>query len=98
MKAIIWNKSWFCNLWADYKTMCSDLEKMALTSGFGVVGFSEYHFKPFGYSAVFLLAESHLAVHTFDEEKKVYVELSSCNQEFYNNFLALFENSKGENK
>jgi S-adenosylmethionine/arginine decarboxylase-like enzyme len=46
----------------------------------------DHNFKPFGYSTVWLLAESHFAIHTFPEENKIYYELSSCNEEFYKRF------------
>ncbi|MCT4673233.1 MAG: S-adenosylmethionine decarboxylase [Prolixibacteraceae bacterium] len=50
-------------------------------STFQVLSFSEYHFPVQGYSCVWLLGESHLALHTFPKQKGCYFELSSCNQE-----------------
>lgn len=50
----------------------------------------EHHFEPQGYTAVWLLAESHCALHTFPEENKAYVELSSCNIDMYTDFIVLF--------
>jgi S-adenosylmethionine decarboxylase len=47
-------------------------------SGFGVLSFMEYSFEPQGYTALWLLSESHFAIHTFPEEGKSYIELSSC--------------------
>lgn len=47
-------------------------------AGFGVENVIEKHFLPQGYTALFLLSESHFAIHTFPEEKKTYIELSSC--------------------
>ena len=35
-------------------------------------------FSPYGFTALFLLSESHFAIHTFPEEGKTYIELSSC--------------------
>lgn len=58
-------------------------------SGFGVLSFMEYHFEPFGYTAIWLLSESHFAIHTFPEENKSYVELSSCIEKQYREFLEL---------
>ena len=34
-------------------------------------------------------AESHFAVHTFPEFGRTYIELSSCNLDFYLNFLSM---------
>ncbi len=56
-------------------------------SGYTIVGFSEHYFKPQGYTCVWLLAESHLALHTFPEENKSYIELSGCNEQMTRNFV-----------
>ena len=48
--------------------------------GFQILSFVEHRFDNGGYTAVWLLAESHFAIHTFPEEKKTYIELSSCNE------------------
>lgn len=58
-------------------------------SGFGVLSFVEYTFEPEGYTALWLLSESHLAIHTFPEENKSYIEISSCIEKQYNNFIKL---------
>ena len=47
--------------------------------GFGILNFSDYHFPVQGYTAFWLLAESHLAIHTFPDKGWSYIELSSCN-------------------
>ena len=47
-------------------------------SGFNVIDNIEHYFNPFGYTSLFLLSESHLAIHTFPEQFKTYVELTSC--------------------
>lgn len=52
-------------------------------SGFEILNFQEHYFEPIGYTALWLLGESHFAVHTFPEENKSYFELSSCNSEYY---------------
>jgi S-adenosylmethionine decarboxylase len=41
------------------------------------------------------LAESHLAIHTFPEEGKTYIELSSCNERMQKAFEALFAEAYG---
>jgi S-adenosylmethionine decarboxylase len=66
-----------------YNTFISLLNK----SGFGVENVIEKHFKPFGYTALFLLSESHFAIHTFPEENKTYIELSSCVKEPFDKFI-----------
>ncbi len=57
--------------------------------GFHIVGFNEHHFEKQGYTCFWLLAESHLALHTFPESEKTYVELSSCNPDKLKNFQTL---------
>ena len=58
-------------------------------SGFGVLSFVEYNFEPQGYTALWLLSESHFAIHTFPEEGKSYIELSSCIENQYIEFMKL---------
>lgn len=57
-------------------------------SGFGIINQIEYFFKPYGYTLLVLLSESHFAIHTFPEENKSYIELSSCVEIPFNLFLA----------
>lgn len=56
-------------------------------SGHTVLRFIEHKFTPQGTTALWLLAESHLAVHTWPEEQKAYVQLSSCNAEKFAKFM-----------
>lgn len=85
------------NIW-NYKEWITDTEPRSLDSfytlalkgsGFSVLGQLEHHFQPYGYTKLWLLGESHLAIHTFPEEGKTYVELSSCNKAMYDRFVAL---------
>lgn len=62
------------------------LEKLN-KAGFGVENVIEKHFEPQGYTALFLLSESHLAIHTFPEHKQTYIELSSCIKTPFDNFV-----------
>lgn len=48
-------------------------------AGFTVLNKVAHEFEPQGYTVLWLLAESHFAIHTFPEQKKTYIELSSCN-------------------
>jgi len=56
--------------------------------GFTILNFQEYYFRPQGYTALWLLAESHLAIHTFPEHNASYIELSSCTELYYKYFMA----------
>lgn len=47
--------------------------------GFNVVNFTESRFQPHGYTGVWVIAESHIAVHTWPEYSFVAVDVFSCN-------------------
>ena len=49
--------------------------------GFNILQFNEHYFDKQGYTCFWLLAESHLAIHTFPENNTAYIELSSCNED-----------------
>jgi S-adenosylmethionine decarboxylase len=57
-------------------------------AGYGIVGFCEHAFQPQGYTAIWLLSESHLALHTYPEEGRSYIELSGCSKDKNQNFTA----------
>lgn len=58
-------------------------------SDFKVLNFSAHQFPLNGYTALWLLAESHLAVHTFNSSGWTYIELSSCNKRKAKIFITL---------
>lgn len=66
-------------------------ERLVAASGFTILNFMAHHFEPQGYTGLWLLAESHCALHTFPEQEKSYIELSSCNLEMYEKFIELFD-------
>lgn len=79
-------KIWNYNTWI----ACTDAEKLkryfgnALReSGFTILQEVEHYFEPQGYTKLYLLCESHFAIHTFPEEGKTYIELSSCNEAMF---------------
>ena len=85
MEAKIFNVSgWIKNTTPDdIKTYYN---KLLEKSNFKILNFQEHFFEPEGYTALWLLGESHFAIHTFPEENKTYFELSSCNLDYYNIF------------
>ena len=68
----------------------TDVEGLIIGSGFTVLKFIDHAFDSQGYTALWLLAESHCALHTFPEEQKAYLEISSCNSEMYVNFIVAY--------
>ena len=93
MEAIIDNYSCWINE-IDPTILVKDFEKILQQSKFGLLNFMEHNFEPQGYTAIWLLAESHFAIHTFPEQNKTYIELSSCNREMYYQFLKHLEEYK----
>jgi S-adenosylmethionine decarboxylase len=57
-------------------------------AGFGILDVIEKHFLPQGYTVLFLLSESHLAIHTFPEQGKSYIELTSCIDKPFNKLIS----------
>lgn len=92
MKAVMYNYSNWLNYDIDKENESIDeLEKLVLESGFNIVKKVDYHFPKQGYTALWLLSESHFAVHTFPEECRMYIEMSSCVKEYFDNFIQLIQ-------
>jgi len=88
VKAVMYNYS----NWINYDItkeaeIIEKLEKLLIKSGFTIVKKVEHHFEVQGYTALWLLSESHFAVHTFPEESKLYIEISSCVKKYFDDFV-----------
>ncbi len=86
MKAVMYNY----NTWIKYikeEVLIENLEEMLLKSGFTIIDKVEHFFEKQGYTGLWLLAESHFAIHTFPENNKIYIEISSCVKEYFDIFL-----------
>lgn len=69
------------NAWIKYedeKELTKEIDRELVNAGFHVLGKCEHFFEPYGYTGLWLLSESHFAIHSFPEEDKIYVELTSC--------------------
>lgn len=66
-------------------------KKLLQESGFNIVSMQFHFFEPFGFTALYLLGESHFAIHTFPEENKTYIELTSCVEMPFKRFVAAFQ-------
>ena len=85
------------NTWieeTDPEVIRHQMQNLLNQSQFNIVGFTEHHFETQGYTAAWLLGESHLAIHTFPEEGKTYLQISSCSP--YK--LSIFRDSLIENR
>ena len=67
------------------------LQTILEESGYTILNQMEHYFPIQGYTCLWLLAESHLAVHTFPESNQSYIELSGCNEEMSIRFMTLFQ-------
>ena len=56
------------------------VKKFIEKSKLKVVNQIHHNFKPFGNTMVFILANSHLAVHTWPENKFIHFDLLSCQE------------------
>ena len=88
LKAQIWNKSWWISE-TDPESLKTIYRDRLNKAHFDIIDEIEHYFEPQGYTKLFLLAESHLAIHTFPEDWKTYIELSSCVKRQFDNFLTL---------
>lgn len=86
MKAQIHNYSCWINETSP-KNLVESFTKKLNDAGFGIESVIEKHFIPHGYTALFLLSESHFAIHTFPEENQTYIELSSCIKQPFDSFI-----------
>lgn len=88
MKARIWNHSeWVTE--CDPEVLMAHYEGILRKAGFGILEVTQHHFQPQGFTALFLLCESHFAIHTFPEEGRTYIELSSCNLPYFERAIEL---------
>ncbi|MBE7632841.1 spermidine synthase [Tenacibaculum finnmarkense] len=69
------------------KVLKTRYERLLKEAGFTIILFNEHHFDKQGYTCFWLLGESHLAIHTFPESGKSYIELSSCSKEKLDLFI-----------
>jgi S-adenosylmethionine/arginine decarboxylase-like enzyme len=78
MKAEIFNhQCWINETSAD--KLIDTMDQYLSIAGFNVLQKVHQIFENEGFTAIWILAESHLAIHTFPEAGKTYVEISSCN-------------------
>jgi len=73
----------------DSAVLKTELDSFLAESGYTVLNFVEHHFSPQGYTCLWLLAESHLAIHTFPENNASYLELTGCNKRMNEKFIQL---------
>ena len=91
MEARIWNDSTWVSE-TDPAELKELFDVLLRACGFKVLNYTEHHFQPQGFTALWLLAESHFALHTFPEFRRTYIELSSCNLEYFEQYIERTKN------
>ncbi len=91
IKASIYNFKRWIDI-TDPEILYNSLSRLLEMTGYHVLNHIEHHFPNGGYTCLWLLAESHLAAHTFIEDNKTYIELSGCNKEMNDKFIIEFDN------
>jgi len=87
MIAQMWNKNGRIKE-TDPTKLKNQFSEILSLSGFDILNFQDHYFTPIGWTGLWLLGESHFAIHTFPEEKKSYIELSSCNEDYFLYFVS----------
>lgn len=74
-----------CVMYGIEKTLLYDNKKISQIAldvlkkdNFEVHNINKHYFKPHGFTIMLLLAESHLAIHTYPEYNSIYFNLYSC--------------------
>jgi len=60
-------------------SMMRILVRAAELAGMKVVGVKPHKFNPHGFTGVVLLAESHIAIHTYPEDEYAIIDILACN-------------------
>lgn len=79
----------------DLQWITDTMLEAATASGATVITHSFHHFSPYGVSGVVIIAESHLAIHTWPERNFAAVDFFSCGGVDMNLGLALLKQSFG---
>lgn len=85
------------SIWIQYEEenkLKTELEEKLKLSGFHILEKCEHYFEPYGYTGIWLLSESHFAIHSFPEEEKIYLELTSCVNEPFEKMKKYILNTK----
>lgn len=73
----------------DPEILRTNIEMLLRQAEYTILNHVEHHFPVKGYTCLWLLAESHLAIHTFPDDHTTYLELSGCNKAKNDAFIHL---------
>jgi S-adenosylmethionine decarboxylase len=68
------------------------LDKICETNNYPILQKSSHEFDPQGFTAIYLLSESHISIHTFPENNYVAIDIYTCRQ-YHNNetYLEIYD-------
>lgn len=89
VKAVVYNYQKWISI-TDPSILKNEFNELLSYSGYHVLNYIEHMFPNGGYTCLWLLAESHLAIHTFISDNKTYIELSGCNKQMNKKFRKAF--------
>ena len=96
VQAVVYNFQQWISI-TDPSILKKEFEGFLSLSGYHVLNFVEHFFPNGGYTCLWLLSESHLAIHTFIANKKTYIELTGCNKTMNKKFREAFETRFAKN-
>jgi len=97
VKAVVYNFQQWISV-TDPSELKREFEYFLSVSGYHVLNFVEHFFPNGGYTSLWLLSESHLAIHTFIADNKTYIELTGCNEAMNKMFIEAFEQKYSNQK
>jgi ornithine decarboxylase len=65
------------------ESACAILDAVVDACGFTVVGRTVHQFEPAGATAIYLLSESHISIHTWPEKAAACVDIFCCDQRMW---------------
>ena len=96
MDGSMWVSMWYTST-TDIDALNTEIESILKKANFSILSETDYRFDPLGYTKLFLLAESHFAVHTWPEHHVAWLEIASCIEEKYDALLDAIKDSNLEN-
>jgi S-adenosylmethionine decarboxylase len=68
------------NLMNDPQQLTQLLDHICKTYDYTILQISKHEFEPQGFTAVYLLSESHISIHTYPENNYVAIDIYTCRQ------------------
>lgn len=92
----MWVSMWYTST-TDIDALNQEIEALLKRASFSILSETDYRFSPLGYTKLYLLAESHFAIHTWPEHNIAWLEIASCIEEKYNTLVEEIKKSSLSN-